>query len=120
MEKIVPLKSKESKFFRQYVEILNPIILRMRSKELDVLSELLSHNNKLKHIDLKNRWKLILDYDNKKEIAEKLKISIESFGNILTALRKKGVIIDNQVISYLLVYPDSDFNLTFKFSIEND
>ena len=116
MEKIVPLNTSEKVFFRQYVEILDPVI-KLRPKELDVLAELLYHNNKLKDIDSKNRWKLILDYDNKKEMAGGLNISVDSFGNNLSFLRKKGIIVDNKVIDGLLVYPDKTFKLTFKFKV---
>ena len=119
MEKIVPIRTKERAFFRQYVQLLNPII-KIREKELDVLAELLYHNNRLKDIEMKNRWKLVLDYDNKKEMAASVKTSQASFGNNLTYLRKKGIIVDNQVVSNLLVYPDSSFNLVFKFGISND
>lgn len=116
MEKILQLNTTEKVFFRQYVEILNPL-LKLRAKELDVLSELLYYNNKLKNIDEKNRWKLIFDYDTKKDIADTLKISVESLGNNLSYLRKKGIIIDNRVVSNLLVYPDKTSKLIFKFNI---
>ena len=118
MEKIVPLKTTEKVFFRQYVEILDPLI-KLRPKELDVLAELLYYNNKLKSIDSKNRWKLIFDYDNKKEIADSLKISVASLGNNLSYLRKRGIIVDNKVVDNLLVYPGKDFKLTFKFSLND-
>jgi DNA-binding MarR family transcriptional regulator len=116
MEKIVPLQTSEKVFFRQYVEILDPVI-KLRPKELDVLAELLFHNNRLKDIEEKNRWKLIFDYDNKKEMAEDLKISVASLGNNLSYLRKRGIIVDNKVIQNLLVYPGKNFKLTFKFSV---
>jgi len=119
MEKILKLKTSEKAFFRQYVQLLNPII-KIRDKELDVLAELLYHNNRLKDIEMKNRWKLVLDYDNKKEMAINVGTSQASFGNNLTYLRKKGIIVDNQVVSNLLVYPDSSFNLVFKFNISDD
>lgn len=118
MEKIVALNTEEKVFYRQYVEILDPLI-KLRSKELDVLAELLYYNNKLKNIDIKNRWKLILDYDNKKEIASNLNISVASLGNNLSYLRKKGIIVDNKVVDNLLVYPGKSFKLIFKFNVDN-
>ena len=120
MEKILPLRTTEKVFFRQYVEILDPLI-KLRDKELDVLAELLYYNNKLKDIDIKNRWKLILDYDNKKDIANTLGISVASLGNNLSSLRKKGIIVDNRVVANLLVHPGEEFKLTFKFTfLPND
>ena len=118
MDKVVPIKTKEAVFYRQYVELLNPLI-KLRPKELDLLAELLYHNNKLKDIDIKNRWKLILDYDNKKDMATNLDMSVASLGNNLSYLRKKGIIINNQVSNNFLVYPDKNFKLTFNFIIDD-
>ena len=73
----------------------------------------------VKDIAVKNRWKLILDYDNKKDIATDLNISVASLGNNLSSLRKKGIIIDNKVVSNLLVYPGKEFKLTFKFKVSD-
>ena len=118
MEKVVKLNTGEKVFFRQYVEILDPLI-KLRPKELDVLAELLYHNNKLKDIATKNRWKLILDYDNKKDMATSLNISVASFGNNLSYLRKRGIIVDNKVVDNLLVYPGKSFKLVFNFKVED-
>jgi DNA-binding MarR family transcriptional regulator len=119
MEKIVPLKTEKKVFFRQYVEILDPLV-KLRPKEMDVLAELLYYNNELKDIKSANRWKLIFDYDNKKEIASSLKISVASLGNNLTYLRKRGIIVDNKVVDNLLVYPGKTFKLTFKFAVNDN
>lgn len=116
MEKNVPLKTDKKKFFRQYVEILDPLV-KLRPKELDVLAELLYHNNELKDVKPDLRWKLIFDYDTKKEMSQNLNISIPSLGNNLSYLRKRGIIVDNKVVDSLLVYPGKTFKLTFNFSV---
>ena len=84
---------------------------------MDVLAELLYYNNEFKDIPEKNRWKIIFDYENKKEIANNLKISVASLGNNLSYLRKRSIIVDNKVVKNLLVYPGKTFNLTFKFNV---
>ena len=117
-KKIIPLPpTTESKFFRQYLELLNPL-LRLRGKELDVLAELLYHNHKLIDIPLEHRWKLIFDYDTKMEIRSKLQLSDASMNNNLSALRKKGVIENNKVNPNYVVLPENKFILGFKFNIE--
>lgn len=116
MEKVMTFSTTKKKFFRQYLELLNPIV-KLRPKELDVLAELLHYNNELSNIDEKNRWKVIFDYDNKKEMATSLDISVASFGNNLSYLRQKGIIVDNKVVKNLLVYPEDSFNLKFNFNI---
>jgi hypothetical protein len=117
MEKTVPLRTNKKVFFRQYVEILDPLV-KLRPKELDVLSELLYYNNEFKSIESKNRWRLIFDYDTKKEIAQNLKMSVASLGNNLSYLRKRGIIVDNKVVNNLLVYPGKTFKLTFDFELK--
>ena len=119
-KKIIPLPpTTGSKFFRQYLELLNPL-LKLRGKELDVLAELLYYNNKLINIPIKHRWKLIFDYDTKMEIRNKLNLSDASMNNNLSALRKKGVIEDNKVKAAYVVLPENNFILGFQFSISKD
>jgi len=118
MEKKVTIATSENKFYRQYLEILNPII-KLRGKELDVLAELLYHNNRLKEIPYKHRWKLIFDYDTKSDIRTKLKLSEASLNNNLSALRKKRIIVENEVLKNFLVSPQESFSLKFNFKMNN-
>ena len=119
MEKSIPIRTTENKFFRQYLELLNPL-LRLRGKELDVLAEILYHNHKLDKIPEKHRWKLIFDYDTKTEIRTKLDLSDASLNNNLSALRKKGIIRKNKVSDNFLVHPSNYCKLTFSFNITAD
>jgi DNA-binding MarR family transcriptional regulator len=118
-KKIIPLPpTSGSTFFRQYLELLNPL-LKLRGKELDVLAELLYYNHKLIDIPLEHRWKLIFDYDTKMEIRSKLKLSDASMNNNLSALRKKGVIENNKVKAAYVVLPENKFVLGFQFNIKD-
>lgn len=119
MEKSVPIKTTENKFFRQYLELLNPL-LRLRGKELDVLAEILYHNHRLEEIPEKHRWKLIFDYDTKTEIRTKLQLSDASLNNNLSALRKKGIIRKNKVSDSFLIHPSNYCKLTFSFNITEE
>lgn len=119
MDKSVPIKTTKGKFFRQYLELLNPL-LRLRGKELDVLAEILYHNHKLKKIPEKHRWKLIFDYDTKAEICTKLHLSDASLNNNLSALRKKGIIKKNKVQNSFLIHPNNYCKLTFSFNITSE
>lgn len=119
MEKSVPIKTTENKFFRQYLELLNPL-LRLRGKELDVLAEILYHNHKLDKVPEQHRWKIIFDHDTKTEIRTKLDLSDASLNNNLSALRKKGIIRKNKVAKSFLVYPSNYCKLTFSFNIDKE
>jgi DNA-binding MarR family transcriptional regulator len=116
MEKSIPISTDGRKFFRQYLELINPLI-KLRGKELDVMSELLYYNDKFKDIPEEHRWKLIFDYDVKTEIREKLNLSDASLNNNLSALRKKGILVKNRILKSFLIYPDSTCKLSFIFTI---
>jgi hypothetical protein len=116
MEKSIPIKTSSRTFYRQYLELLNPLI-RLRGKELDVLAALLKYNNKLKDIPEEHRWKIIFEYETKTEIRTELKLSEASMNNNLSALRKKNIIKNNRVVKNLLIYPGKECKISFKFSI---
>ena len=119
MEKNISINTDSSKFYRQYLELLNPLI-KLRGKELDVLAQLLFHNNKLKDIPEPHRWKIIFDYDTKVEIRTALELSDASMNNNLTSLRKKGIIKNNKVIKNLLIYPNKKSRIIFNFNIADE
>lgn len=115
----IPVKTTKNKFFRQYVELMNPV-LRLRKRDLDVLSELLYYNDKLKDIKSKDRWNLIFNYDNKVEISSKLKMSKETFATHLTELRRKNIIVDNKVVDMLCIIPKNNFDVQYRFIIKDE
>jgi len=116
MEKNIPISTTSELFYRQYLELINPL-LKLRGKELDVLAQLLFNNNQLKEIPEEHRWKIIFDYDTKTKIRTALGLSDASMNNNLSALRKKGVIKNNEVVKNFLVYPDKSVKITFNFQI---
>jgi DNA-binding MarR family transcriptional regulator len=118
MEKNIPIKTTEAKFYRQYLELINPL-LKLRGKELDVLAALLLYNNDLKNIPEEHRWKIIFDYDTKTKIRTELDLSDASMNNNLSALRKKGIIENNQVLKNFLVYPNGAVRITFNFNLKD-
>lgn len=121
MEKVIPITTTKERFFRQYVELLNPI-LALRGKELDVLAKLLYCNNEKQYIKPQDRWINIFSYDNKVSMRSDLGLSDASFANNLSSLRKKGVIVNNRVVDGILVYPgkENKFSLNFKFDVNEE
>ena len=121
--KKLEINTNSRKFYRQYVALLNPMFT-LRSKVLDVLAELLYFNNKLKDIPAEHRWKIIMDHDTKNEIKNNLGISAGSLDNTLSELRKKGILIDNQISENHLVlgqvFPNGGFDLRYVFKITNN
>ena len=117
MEKSIPIKTTSKTFYRQYLEILNPLI-KLRKRELDVLASLLRYNNQLLKVPEEHRWKIIFEYDTKTEIRTDLNLSEAGMNNMLSALRKKKIIKNNRVAKWLLIYPGEECKISFKFSID--
>ena len=113
-------------FFYQYILLLSPI-LKLRKQEADVFSQLLFFNYKYRDLEESLRSKIIFDYDTKTEIRYDLKnkydepMSYHSFYNIITSLRKKGILIDNKINpSYVVNIPeDKNYNLSFNWLIDD-
>lgn len=119
--KVIPIKKNKREFFRAYVEILRPFLKQIRKREADLFAELLYQNYDKSEIKNKtDRFKLILEHDNRKKIEQYLNMSTAVFRNSLTVLRKKGLINDSNLIpdAYLLYPKENNFELKFNFIIE--
>lgn len=112
--------SKE-KFFRQYLELIKIFhpFNKLRPRELDVLSELMRLNNEYQNLAYRDRWKLILHYESRQAIKAKFNISDAVFNNTLSALRKKGLLVDNKVPEDYLLTIGKEFDFRIKFDIKN-
>lgn len=123
MEKTIPINTNTRRFFRQYVEILQPLF-NIRAREADVLAALLYESYLRKDInDIKDRFKLILDYDTKIRMQEELKMSTAVFRNCMVRLRKKGIIGKFDIVKPgFLINPiegeNVDIKFTFKFVLD--
>jgi len=119
MKKELKIESDKKGFFRKYVEIIKPILRIGSRRQLDILALLLFYNDQKKNIiDIKDRCKLIFDYDTRILIQDELKISDAILNNGLVALRKKGLIKGNNLLEKgILVYPEREFEISFKFTI---
>tara|TARA_R110001606_G_C15370351_1_gene649464 strand:- start:1724 stop:2113 length:390 start_codon:yes stop_codon:yes gene_type:complete len=127
MEKIYNLKATERAFFNMYVELMTvqSPINRLRKQERQVLSEIMYQNsilaNDYKDPEDAKKWRELLSYDRKQEMAEAVgKMSEASFANCLSSLRKHGLLnIDNYLHSRLRIYPNEKNGIVFNFTIRN-
>jgi DNA-binding MarR family transcriptional regulator len=121
--KTIDISGSERNFFRHYIKLLSSFkpLDDIRYQELMVLAELMYSNHVIsqgfKNREDPNKWKLIFSYENKRAIEETLKISDATMANCLTNLRKAGLIQDNTLRKVFRVYPDKDFEMIFKFSL---
>lgn len=80
----------------------------LNRREKQVLAELYYMNHELRGLDTKKRNKLIFDYDTRKELSDKLSISQDSVYNLMSTLKKKGLLGNKQFIDkYILPYTDT-------------
>lgn len=116
--KELKLSTNKRKFFRQYLElvkIFKPFTI-LRPKELDVLAEFMYLNDQYSNIPYEDRWKLIMHYDTKVAVKERLSMGDANFNNILSAFRNKGIMIDKRIEEkYLFTIGDNfEFKINFK------
>ena len=101
------------KFYDVYVEILN-CITKLSKQEKKILSLLLFiHYNNKTNIDVDN---LLLNTETRKVIQDYLKISEANLNNLISSLKRKGIIKNNTILKSLINYPNSKdkiFNINF-------
>jgi hypothetical protein len=121
---VIKINTSGRKYFRQALEIIKtlPPLNRLRNKELDVLSELLYFNDKYSNIPQELRWKIVFDYDTKMEMIKYLGIKDIDMYNIITSLRKKGIIKGRTIehtFGLTLANTDIHFNFIMDGSSED-
>lgn len=94
----------------------------LRKQEKDILALFLYYHY-IYSKDITNNkilWKMVFDYDTKLKIKNELNIKDGSLQNSLTSLRKKNIIIDNEIIkTYIpnLIHKSNNFKIIFNFNI---
>lgn len=118
---VIDINTTERVYFRQALEVIRkiPPLDILRSGELDVLGEFMYFNYKFSHIEEDLRGRLLFDYDTKQNIADNLKIKSSNLDNVITSLRKKGIITRRASINtYGIKISNPD--ILFKFTINKE
>ena len=119
--KIANIKVSRKSLFYRWLEITKPFH-KLTSQQHNILSLLLYYFFEYKK-DIKNDklcWKMVFDYETKHLIKNELGIKDPNLQNVLTTLRKKGVIIDNAIVSTYIPNLEEDsnnFKVIFNFNI---
>jgi hypothetical protein len=119
--KIANIKVSRKSLFYRWLEITKPFH-KLTSQQHDVLSLLLYYFFEYKKEINTDKlcWKMVFDYDTKHLIKQELDIKDPNLQNVLTMLRKKGVIIDNKIVSTYIPNLEKDsnnFKVIFNFNI---
>lgn len=114
----ITIVSNEKDFLRNYLKIIRPISKLTESEErVLIVLEWLCRMQKTT-----NLFKIVKS--NKPIICEKLGISEKSLASILSAIRKKRAIVDNEFNPSLILFNDEykyeDLNLNIQFKHEQD
>lgn len=122
-KKIAIRKVSKKRAIEEFLMITKPMH-RLTTQEIKVLTLILYiyYNEEENFKREEDRWKHIFDYETKNNIKDELNISNPVFQNILTSLRKKGVLENNQVLPKFrpnILKGDEVFELTFRFELIN-
>jgi hypothetical protein len=111
----------EQKMFKAFVTTMQPV-LNLRDREADVFAQLLYYNFLKKDIkNLKDRFELVFSTKTKKLIMQNLDIKDSILQNTLSILRKKNLIINNEIPLKFHIYPtDNKIELTFNFKLKEN
>lgn len=114
------LKATEVSFFDTWLTLMQPF-LRLRKQELKVLSRLLYYRYIIQK-EFKNEdvlYDLLFNTRTRKKIQEDLQMEDYTFNNLLSALRKKKMIIDNKINHKIIPQTQDDFgNFKLVFNID--
>lgn len=120
----IPVTSTSEKFFTQLVGLMSNFvpIKGLRSREKQVLSELLYQNYKYRGHNENERRILIFSIDNRQEMCRRLGISIDNLYTQLNALRRAGLLSkDNRLPKFLsYILPKDKFEFTIDFNLTKE
>jgi hypothetical protein len=116
------IRTSKKQIFRYWLEFLKPYH-KLRQKEIEALSLMLYYRYELSREvsskELVNR--LLFSTDTRANIREDLgNMSQKVFNNLLTSLRKKGVLTKENLINPVLIpnMTEDGFKLIFNFEID--
>lgn len=118
---VINIPTTRDKIFKQYLSIINTLLSdkhRLTNIEINVLEKMLYIDNLYKHLPKDKRDIIIFHKSTREKIKESLfNMSINSFNNILSKLRTKGMITTS---SLKINVPIIDNKIRLEFNLEID
>lgn len=105
----------------QYLTIINGVLSKEKKLtgiEISVLDKLLYVDYLYKHLTKENRDSILFHQETKKRMVKSLSISKASFDNILSKLRKKGMIKGQSLVTRVPIV-NNKIELGFRLEIED-
>lgn len=114
--KTIQIKTNDDMFYRQFLETIRsiPPINKLRSRELDVLAEIMRKFDMYKDYPDEHKIAVVFGTAGRKEICDKININIDSLNNNLSLLRKSKILSnDNNLHSF---FRNISFNKKFELN----
>lgn len=117
MKKTVKIKANKKDIFYHYLNVTT-VLHKLSPREKHLLSLFLFFADKEKHnfVREEDLWNKVFSHDIKEQIMTEMDIKSSSIHNLMTSLRKKGVIKDNKISPQYIVNLDNGLlELSFIF-----
>lgn len=127
---VIPIETTGESFFREYLLLKKPLLeyilgvinkrkIIFNTKMIEVLSYLLYYNYIYKDMEEDAKWDMIFNSGTKKQIADKIGISLKNLNTYISLLRSVKVLNEKTINKPFIIYPDKTYELTFKFILNN-
>lgn len=128
---VLEINTNDKMFFSEYLTLKKPvleIILKMinkidivlNPKLLHVFALLLYYNNKYKDMNDNIKWDMVFGNESRLDIMNEVKISRTQLNTYISRLRNIHLLTGRQISLPFIFYPETGFELTFKFNIDHE
>ena len=131
MNEVLNIKTTKEKFFFEYLTLKKPIldmivsritgkIIKIPMKLLNAFSLLLYYNYLYRDMEEEDKWQKIFDIEHRKEYIKRLDITQSQLNTYFSILRSYKILNGKSINKPFIIYPDTDFELTFKFLLNGE
>ena len=130
-KEVLQIATNTKSFFLEYLTLKKPVFevmlqyinkkkINLHPKLLHVYALILYYNYLYRDQTEDMKWKMVFDYDTKVNIMKDIGITIEQLNTYISILRNIKLLKGKQISSPFIFYPESGFELTFKFEFKNN
>lgn len=124
---ILQLNTNPKNFFLEYLTIKKPVFevmltminkrkVKLNPKLMQVFALVMYYNYKYKNLEEDMKWRMVFDYDTKVSIMNDVGINESHLNTYFSILRNIKLLNGKQISKPFIFYPESGFELTFKFN----
>lgn len=126
---VLQLATTPKKFFFEYLSLKKPILevmlqivnkkkINLHPKLLHVFALILYYNNEYRDLPEEQKWKKVFDYDTKVQMMNEVGINEGHLNTYISILRNIHLLTGRQISHPFIFYPETGFELTFKFNFK--